>query len=277
MVDNGLTEPVIAVTLDGTGYGIDGTIWGGEWLIADLRGFRRVAWLEPLPLPGGDSGVRHPGRMAAAYLFHLFGHVIPLRFSLKLDSVEKETVCLQVEKRINMAWTSSCGRLFDAVAALAGGCVRASYEAQAAIEMEMVCKDTRESLPYDSRRGTRSVAWGCGHELPGEDIACEIVLKPLLAAVVEAVEQGQTLADIGGKFHRTVARMMGEISRLISEKTGLKRVALTGGCFQNRLLLKMAVEELRRHGLHPLLHRSVPANDGGISLGQAAVGQFVLE
>jgi hydrogenase maturation protein HypF len=277
MIDHGLTEPVIAVALDGTGYGLDGTIWGGEWLVADLRGFRRVAWLEPLPLPGGDSGIRNPGRLAIAYLFHLFGDVPPLPFLHEAQPLEKETVCLQVQKGINVAWTSSCGRLFDAVASLGGGCFRASYEAQAAIEMEMVSKETQECFPYDFQAVEASMASGhVGSRLPGADLACKIVLKPLLKSVVEAVEQGQTLADIGGKFHRTVARIVGDVSHLVSEKTGLKDVALTGGCFQNRLLLKMAVEEVRRHGLRPLLHRHVPPNDGGVSVGQAAIGHFAL-
>ena len=277
MVDNGLTEPVIGVSLDGTGFGLDGQIWGGEWLIADLRGFKRVAWLEPLPLPGGDAGIRNPGRIAFAYLFHLFGEVPPLPFLLGLDPAEKKTVRAQVEKGINLSLTSSLGRLFDAVAALSGGCIRASYEAQAAIEMEMVCEETELSYPYDLRPRTHPVSWGDVKGLPDIDTSYEIVLKPMLASVVEEVHAGKSLSQIGGKFHRTIAKMVGELCRLFSERTALQRVALSGGCFQNRLLLKMTVQELLRHGLEPLLHRNAPTNDGGVSLGQAAIGHFMLE
>jgi hydrogenase maturation protein HypF len=277
MVDNGMTEPVIAVTLDGTGFGLDGTIWGGEWLIADARGFHRVAWLERLPLPGGDAGIRNPGRIALAYLHRTFGNVPSLPFTLKMDEAEKKTVCAQVDKGINLPWTSSCGRLFDAVAALGGGCVRVTYEAQAAIEMEMVCRNTSEFYPYELRPASESIHWGETGGLPSVRSSTEVSLKPFLASIVEDVLRKKSLPDIGSKFHRTLARIVAEVSTLISEDTGLKEVALSGGCFQNRLLLKMAVEELRKRGLRPLLHRNAPANDGGISLGQAAIGHYALK
>jgi len=277
MVDNGITEPVIAVTLDGTGFGLDGQIWGGEWLIADLRGFERVAWLEPLPLPGGDIGIRNPGRIALAYLCKLFGEAPSLPFLLKLDDTEKRTVRLQVERQINISLTSSAGRLFDAVAAMAGGCVRVTYEAQAAIEMEMVCQDTVASYSYDLRSKAPSLTWGDVKALPMISSSYEIGLKPMLESIVEEVETGKSLADIGGKFHRSLAKIVGEVTQLISEKTALRKVALSGGCFQNRLLLRMTIEELRKQGLYPLLHRNVPTNDGGISLGQAAIGHFILK
>ncbi|MEI9477762.1 MAG: carbamoyltransferase HypF, partial [Deltaproteobacteria bacterium] len=267
MVDNGLTEPVIAVTLDGIGFGLDGTIWGGEWLVADARGFHRVAWLEPLPLPGGDAGIRNPGRVAVAYLHRLLGNVPSLPFTLKMGEDERKTVCVQVDKGINLAWTSSCGRLFDAVAALGDGCVRVTYEAQAAIEMERVCRNTSESYPYELRPTAESIHWGEAGGLPTVRSSAEVGLTPLLTSMVEDVRQKKSLSAIGSKFHRTLARIVGEVSALISEGTGLKEVALSGGCFQNRLLLKMAAEELRKHGLRPLHHRHVPANDGGICLG----------
>lgn len=277
MVDNGITEPVIAVTLDGTGFGLDGQIWGGEWLIANLRGFERVAWLEPLPLPGGDAGIRNPGRMALAYLCQLFGEAPPLPFLLKLDDTERRTVRLQVERQTNISFTSSAGRLFDAVAAMAGGCIRVTYEAQAAIEMEMVCRDTAASYPYDLRTRTPSLTWGDVKALPTIGCSCEIGLKPLFESIVQDVEAGKSLAEIGGRFHRSLAKIVGEVALPISKKTALRNVALSGGCFQNRLLLKMTIEELRKQGLNPLLHRNVPTNDGGISLGQAAIGQFFFK
>lgn len=277
MVDNGLTDPAIAVTLDGTGFGLDGTIWGGEWLIADLRGFRRIARLEPFPLPGGEAGIRNPGRIGMAYLYRLYGEVPPLPFTMNMDEAERKTVSLQVERGINLSWTSSCGRLFDAVAAMAGGCIRAAYEAQAAIEMEMACHYTEESYPYEIRSAGPACCWGNGEALPALESSYEIVLRPLLASIVEDLYGKKGLPEIGSKFHRSVAKIVAEVSRLIFSKTGVNDVVLSGGCFQNRLLLHMTFEELRKNGLRPILHRQVPANDGGLSLGQAAIGHFVFD
>jgi len=160
---------------------------------------------------------------------------------------------------------------------MAGGCVRVTYEAQAAIEMELVCRDTNASYSYDLRSKTPSLTWGDVKALPMIGSSYEIGLKPMLESIVEEVETGKSLADIGGKFHRSLAKIVGEAAQLISEKTALRKVALSGGCFQNRLLLRMTIEELRKQGLYPLLHRNVPTNDGGISLGQAAIGHFILK
>ncbi len=276
LVENGLTEPVIGVAMDGTGYGLDGQIWGGEWLVADLQGFQRVAWLEPLPLPGGDMGIRNPGRLALAYLYQLFQEIPCLAFVSKLEETEIKTVPVQVQRGVQIAKTSSAGRLFDAVSALAGGPIRATYEAQAAIEMEMASGMTNDSYPYDLRSKHTPWSWGRLEELPRCDSSFEIVLKPLFRAIVDEVRSGKTFSEIGGKFHRTLARIIGEVSGIISRMTGLRRVALSGGCFQNRLLLRMTLEELRKQGLEPITHHLVPANDGCISLGQAAIGHFAL-
>ncbi|MBC7258848.1 MAG: carbamoyltransferase HypF [Chloroflexi bacterium] len=276
MVDNARTEPVIGVALDGTGYGLDGRIWGGEWLVADLRGFWRAAWLEPLPLPGGDAGIRNPCRIAYAYLYALFGEVPALPFLAQMDEAEILTVRRQVERGLNTVMTTSCGRLFDAVAAMAGGRGRVTYEAQAAIEMEMASQLAQgDAYGYFFRRA-EPLSWGDTASLPPLPCAYEVALKPLLAGVVRDVQEGRTLAQIGGRFHRTLAQMAAEVCCLISQATGFTTVALSGGCFQNRLLLAQTVEELRKRGLEPLLHRQVPANDGGLALGQAAIGHFAL-
>jgi hydrogenase maturation protein HypF len=277
LVDNGLTEPVIGVAMDGTGIGLDGQVWGGEWLVADLQGFQRAAWLEPLPLPGGDAGIRNPGRVAVAYLYRLFGDIPALPFVSALTDAEVRTVRIQVERGINLAMTSSAGRLFDVVAAMAGCLVRATYEAQAAIEMEMVSEETQQSYPFELRSNHEVQTWGNGKELPGIKTSHEVSLKPLLKALVHEVQTEELFSKIGGKFHRTLARMIAEVSQTISGATGMRKVALSGGCFQNRLLLRMTLEELHSHGLHPLLHHNVPSNDGCISLGQAAIGHFALK
>jgi len=276
MVDNARTEPVIGVALDGTGYGLDGRIWGGEWLVADLRGFWRAAWLEPLPLPGGDAGIRNPCRIAYAYLYALFGEVPALPFLAQMDEAEILTVRRQVERGLNTVMTTSCGRLFDAVAAMAGGRGRVTYEAQAAIEMEMASQLAQDDAYGYFFRRAEPLSWGDTASLPSLPCAYEVALKPLLAGVVRDVQEGRTLAQIGGRFHRTLAQMAAEVCCLISQATGFTAVALSGGCFQNRLLLAQTVEELRKRGLEPLLHRQVPANDGGLSLGQAAIGHWAL-
>lgn len=277
MIDNGITEPVIAVTFDGTGYGLDGRMWGGEWLIADVTGFHRAASLECLPLPGGDTGIRHPGRAAFAYLHWLLGPGFPLPAALILEEQEKRVIARQVDRGINISWTSSCGRLFDVVAAIGGGCLNTSYEAQGAIEMEMLSRDIAECYPYDLRPIGQSANWGETRCLPRYASIHEIVLAPMLRSVLADARDGRSLGEIGSKFHRSLAAMAGDVCRNIAEETGLRTVVLSGGCFQNRLLLKLTVEELVKHHLSPLLHRQVPANDGGLSLGQAAIGHFALK
>ena len=205
-----MTEPVIGVAMDGTGIGLDGQVWGGEWLVADLQGFHRAAWLEPLPLPGGDAGIRNPGRVAVAYLYRLFGDIPALPFLSALTDAEVRTVRIQVERGINLAMTSSAGRLFDVVAAMAGGLVRATFEAQAAIEMEMVSEETQQSYPFELRSNHQVQTWGNGKELPGIKTSHEIGLKPLLKSIVHEVQADEPLSKIGGKFHRTLARMIAD-------------------------------------------------------------------
>ncbi len=276
LIENGLTELAIGAAMDGTGYGLDGTIWGGEWLIAGLEGFKRVAWLESLPLPGGDAGIRNPGRIAIAYLYKLFREVPALPWILQMDPSEIKTIQLQVDKEINVAATSSAGRLFDVVSAIAGGPLHVTYEAQAAIEMEMASRGTRDSYLYDLRRESEAMAWGNTDAFPEVGVPFQIGLKPVMASIVDEVLEGKPLSVIGGKFHRTLAVVIADVSKKISDRTGLLKVVLSGGCFQNRLLLRMTHEELRLRGLTPILHRNIPTNDGGISIGQAAIGHFAF-
>ena len=276
MSDHGIIEPVIAVVMDGTGFGLDGMIWGGEWFVADLKGFHRAGWLGPLPLPGGNAAIRNPGRIGLAYLYHLLGEVPPLPFLSKLDESEKRIIPIQIDRNVNVTSTTSTGRLFDAVAALSGGLTCITYEAQAAIEMEMLCNETRQTYPYELKFKDQHLTWGHINHLPPVSSACEIGLKPLFESIVEDVQSGKSLSQVGSRFHRTLARMIGEVCQLISEKTALRIVALSGGCFQNRLLLRMTLEELKKQGLHPLVHHQIPTNDGGLSLGQAAIGHFAL-
>ncbi|MGQ9584930.1 MAG: carbamoyltransferase HypF [Anaerolineae bacterium] len=257
-VDEG---PVIGVALDGTGYGDDGHIWGGEWLVADYREYRRAAHLEYLPLPGGDAAIRNPWRIAAAYTHALLGEFPDFVVPQDVDAHEGHLLRQQLARRLNCPLTSSMGRLFDAISGLLGVCTQTTYEAQAAIELEMAAE-----------------GWG-GHTSKGAypfrleaQVGCwEVRLQELLRAIMADVQAGAPVGEVAWRFHQTVAQMTVEVCQQIAGETGLRVVALSGGCFQNRLLLRLTVPALERAGFRVLLHRQVPCNDGGLSLGQAAI------
>lgn len=255
--------PVIGVALDGTGYGEDGEIWGGEWFVGDYRGFERAAHLAYLPLPGGDAAIRHPWRIAVAYLHALDADdLLPLGEFCPTDVMQVRTL---VDRRLNTPLTSSMGRLFDAVSALLGICHEATYEAQAAIELE-------QSVPASHPR--RYDVAG----LPPYPYGIESSVRPyrvnvasLLGSLMADVTRGTPVADIALRFHVTVADMMVSVSRRLREQSGIGTVALSGGVFQNQLLLAHALPRLDAAGFQVLLHQQLPPNDGCISLGQAAM------
>ena len=269
MADNGLNSPVIGVAFDGTGLGADGNIWGGEFLVADYRNFRRVGHLEYLPLPGGATAIKRPRRTAIGYILTLLGentlnHDLPVM--RKADDMEIEVIKRQIERRINSPLSSSMGRLFDAISALLGIRGEIDYEGQAAVELEMAAYEedyahAQESYPY------RII----------EDNGIRIVhLKGLLSALIEDLHQGVSKEMISVKFHNTVAQVINEMCRLITDETGITQVALSGGVFQNRLLLRKTVSLLEGSGFQVFTHRQVPCNDGGISLGQAVIANFAV-
>jgi hydrogenase maturation protein HypF len=263
MVENNISEPVIGVAFDGTGYGSDGSLWGGEFLIADYKGFRRVGHFEYVPLPGGAIAIKKPYRMALSYLFTLLGEDfeldgLPLE---AIDSAEVEVIRQQLKKKINSPLTSSAGRLFDAVSALVGVRGEIDYEAQAAIELEMIADDDMKVKAYpfvinvEERKGL-------------------VGLRELWSALVSDVKQKLSPSLVSLKFHKTIAEITAEMCRSISKDAGIKQVALSGGVFQNRLLLRLTLAALQKEGFDVLSHRLVPPNDGGISLGQAVMANF---
>jgi len=264
LAENGVKDRVIGVAFDGTGYGSDGTIWGGEFLLADYKDFRRVGHFEYMPLPGGVVAIKKPYRLALSYLYSLLGDDFSLD-GLPLGDIkpaEIEIIKQQLKQKINSPLASSAGRLFDAVSALAGVRGEIDYEAQAAIELEMLAPDKINkagSYPFS---------------IEGEGGMKVVKLKELLAAVVADVINKVPVAEISLKFHYTVANIIIEMCKLIADDSKIKRVGLSGGVFQNRLLLKLATAALKREGFEVLTHRLVPANDGGISLGQAVVANF---
>ena len=262
MVENGLdgSKPVIAVVFDGTGYGTDGAIWGGEFLVADYREFKRVAHLKYVPLPGGDVAVKRPYRVALAHLWAAgidWDDDLPCVAACPIE--ERQILRRQLETGLNSVPTSSMGRLFDAVASLIGVRHVVSYEAQAAIEMESICDD--ESGPgqstFDVSNAVRTFL---------------IDPAPLLRRLIAGHRHGETRESLARRFHQSVAEIICQVCSVIRIRNGIDVVALTGGVFQNVTLQRLAAEILRKDGFQVLTHRVVPANDGGLSLGQAAIG-----
>jgi hydrogenase maturation protein HypF len=255
LADNRAAGPVIGVAFDGTGYGTDGTIWGGEFLIADTAGFERAGHLAPVPMPGGAAAIRQPWRMAAAYLdaagcLDAAGGVARRNWQLWPG-------VLAIGRRgINSPVTSSAGRLFDAVAAILAVRDAINYEGQAAVELEQLA-DPAERGAYQA-----GIAAGDPLRIAGRD---------LVRAVAEDLAAGTSRSVIAARFHNGVADLITEGCLLLRERHGLSTVALSGGVFQNLLLLHATVSRLEARGFGVLVHSRVPCNDGGISLGQAVV------
>ena len=259
--EHGVSERVLGVALDGTGYGTDGTIWGGEWLVADWAGFERVAHLRTLPLPGGAAAIRRPARMALGALAEcgLLDHPGAARFFERLAEDEEHVVLAMIEHGINTPRTSSMGRLFDAVASLAGVRDDALYEGQAAIELEAVADMSAEG----------AYAFGINAGEPGGPLVIDSA--PVLAAVLDDVVYETPAPVISARFHRAVVAAVTTTCARLASELGLTQVALSGGVFMNRLVVGGAVAGLREAGLTPLTHLRLPANDGGIAFGQAVV------
>jgi hydrogenase maturation protein HypF len=253
MAENGVDEPVIGFAFDGTGYGDDGAIWGGEVLVGGFDGYRRAGHLGYVPLPGGDAAIRRPYRTALAQLWTAgvpWDEELPAVAACPPD--ERRVLLRQLERTINTVPTSSAGRLFDAVASLAGIRHTVSYEAQAAMEMEAIA---------DGDDGRYPIAMA-------EDGTIDS--GPLIRAVAADVTAGVGKATVSGRFHESMAQLLVESAQRIRNRTGLDTVALSGGVFQNVRLLGRASELLRDTGFRVLTHRLVPPNDGGLALGQVA-------
>jgi len=263
MAENHLRGKVIGVAMDGTGLGTDGTIWGGEFLVADLTGFERRAHLRTVPLPGGDAAVRQPWRMALSYLRDSFGSQIPddVTCFRTVPTMQFNLVDTMLSRRIQTVQTSSCGRLFDAVAALLGMGSKVTFEGQAAIALEMaVDRSVTDRYEYDLQQGEPII----------------VDLRQIIMAIVRDIARGRPLNEISACFHNTLSAAVIEVCCSIRRSDGLDRVCLSGGVFQNHILLGLTAVELRRLGFGVFLHAMVPANDGGISLGQAVIANELL-
>ncbi|HEY0449969.1 carbamoyltransferase HypF [Actinophytocola sp.] len=255
LADNGEPGPVLGVAFDGLGYGTDGTIWGGEFLLADLAGFERVGHLEPVALPGGTAAIRQPWRMAAAYLDVAYAGAPPAGLDVLRRNESRWADVLAIARAgTSSPPTSSAGRLFDAVSALLGLRDTINYEGQAAVELEQ--------LAEPAERGYYVAGIGEGTRVAGAD---------LVRAAAEDLRAGVAPAVIAARFHNGVVDAIGRACLGLRDTTGVGTVALSGGVFQNLLLLNGCVDRLTGAGFRVLTHGRVPTNDGGISLGQAAV------
>ncbi|WNO76315.1 carbamoyltransferase HypF [Streptomyces sp. AM8-1-1] len=273
MAEHGLdgTAPVIGIAFDGTGYGDDGAVWGGEVLIADYDGYRRFAHLAYVPLPGGDAAVRNPYRMA---LSHLRAAGLPWSDDLPCTAVatpgERRLLDRQLERDLACVPTSSMGRLFDAVSSLAGVCHRVEYEAQAAMELENAAlSDVTGSVGDDARNDAYRFILRAETEDPAAPLIADPA--PVLAAAVADMRGGAPAGPVARRFHQGVIALVQEVCEVARHRTGIETVALSGGVFCNALLTQGCCGVLERDGFTVLRHRRVPPNDGGLALGQLIV------
>jgi hydrogenase maturation protein HypF len=267
LAENGVPGPVVGLSLDGTGYGTDGRIWGGELLVAGLTGFRRAGHLRYLPLPGGAKAIKEPWRMAVSYLRAAFGEEFPrLPF---LEGVEAEALRLlpqMMDKGLNSPLTSSCGRLFDAVAAICGLRSTVAYEGQAALELE-------QAMAWPPDGGPKPYPFGL---VEGED-GLLLDFLPAVRQVARDVQKGVPVQEISLRFHLALVDALAGAAVRVRQESGVNEAALSGGCFQNRFLLSALSEALLGAGFNKVYTQAqVPSNDGGISLGQAVAAAMAL-
>jgi hydrogenase maturation protein HypF len=259
LAENREDGPAIGLIMDGTGYGADGTVWGGEVLLGDGKEFKRYACFEPMPLPGGDAAIRSPWRSAVGYLSETFAGALPdLAF---LQGHDTALVMEQVAKKINCPRTSSCGRLFDVVAAMSGGRQIIRYEAQAAIEFMQAAGDvlSDEHFHYDFSTNSENLIYMSVHSV--------------IKSVVQALQTGMALPEISRRFHKTLVCLLVDIAKKAREDNGISTVALSGGVYQNHLLFENIIPALEHEKFKVLTHKLLATNDGCIAFGQAIVGR----
>jgi len=260
LAEHGVQEPVIGLALDGTGLGLDGTVWGGEILLCDFTSFSRRAHLSCVPLPGGDAAAKSPWRMGLVYLYDAYGEALfdlPIPFVKELDSKTASLILQMARKGVNSPPTSSCGRFFDAVSALIGIRKETAYEGQAAIELEM-CRNPDEngSYPFD---------------IYAENGEWILETRPVIQGVVADLLNGKAQGVMSSRFHNTLINMLHQICVSIRTESHMEQVALSGGAFQNKTLLSGVTRTLIADGFSVISQEKVPANDGGLSLGQAVI------
>jgi hydrogenase maturation protein HypF len=260
MAEHDLSPPLLGIAWDGTGLGTDGNLWGGEFLTLHDRGFERFAYLRPFPLPGGSSAVREPRRTLAGMLYELYGAALfegDKRRLLKAFSATEVTLLPAVlSKNINTPRSTSAGRLFDAFAALLQVCPISSYEGQAAMLLEQT-----------------AAASSCAATYPFEiadSAPLTVDWRPMLAAAIADLSNGEPAQQIAAKFHNT----LGEMTKVVALRAGQRNIVLSGGCFQNARLLQSVLQLLQDAGFSVHRHERIPPNDGGLALGQIYACKF---
>ena len=274
MAENQLDARVLGVSWDGTGLGLDGTIWGGEFLAVDEGAFERVATFRRFPLPGGEQAIKEPRRSALGLLFEAFGSRVfeepGLLPEMTFSASELDVLARMLEKSVNCPLTSSVGRLFDAVASILGIRQRVTFEGQAAMELEFAIAADRsdEAYPFaiTGALPPRDDSDGAIQSSSAEDRSAPLVVDWLgtITGILEDVRRSVSLSQISLKFHNTLAEAVVEVAH----RVGRRQVALSGGCFQNKYLTERVIQRLESTGFRPYWHQRVPPNDGGISLGQ---------
>lgn len=264
LAENACHGPALALTLDGTGLGEDGTIWGGELLLVDTKTLeqRRLGRLSPFMLPGGEAAIREPWRIAQGFLTASGATCPSSPWEAEPGTKAVEEM---IRRGVHCPLTSSCGRLFDAVAALLGLCARATYEGQAAVRLEAAQRVSAGKVDRVYATPLRE----CGELL-------ELDSQSLFLAVLEDIRRGADVGLVSARFHAGLAVRLADMTAIAAERTGIRNVGLSGGVLQNATLAALLPQLLCRRGLTPLLHRVLPANDGGVSLGQAVWGQGKL-
>ena len=255
MAEHELDEKVIGISFDGTGYGDDGNIWGGEFLICDLLKYERINHFEYIPQPGGDAVSKHPWRMMTAYLFHYFGDEAINNFSHLFDGIDRDElqlVLFSLKSKVNAPLTSSAGRLFDAVSALLNICHETTYHAEAPMRLEAVSSFAENS----------SYAF---------EIGKSISFKTTFISIINDINAGIPKSVIASKFHNTIVQLIDAMAKEMRNKSQINKVVLSGGSFQNRIILEKAEYLLESSGFEVYSQSSVPSNDGGIALGQLAI------
>lgn len=255
MLEYGLDEPVIALVLDGTGLGDDGKAWGGEIFLCDRRTYKRLSHLEYVPLPGGDKASTEPWRMAVACLWHYYGNEIPFPagFKERVGEAKIQMLLKMMEKGVNTPYTSSAGRLFDAVSSLLGVCDISTHQAEAPVKLEQLASDEHQSR--------YSVI------MKGESIS----MRPVLDGILEDLAAGIPVAELSARFHNTLAWLLVEQAETFRKQTGADKVVVSGGCFQNRRLTEQLQRMFADAGIPLFVPGRIPCNDGGISVGQLAI------
>ncbi len=261
MAENRIDGRVIGLAMDGTGYGTDGQIWGGEAMIAEYSSFERAAHFAYVALPGGAAAIREPWRMAVSYLAQTFGEDflgLDIPFVQKLNPKNAKLILQMVSQRVNSPLTSSCGRLFDAVAALIGIRQVVSFEAQAAIDLEMLGRSSTDTHSYQ-------------FEIRRHDAQWQIDTAPVFKAIVEDLRRKVCVETISRRFHNGLVETLVGLACLLRQESALNRICLSGGTFNNLLVFDHLIGKLELKGFEVFAHSEVPAGDGGLSLGQALV------